>query len=228
MAEDIGPHAALHRATQPHTYLKICSINICELNTPEKRTQLLYSLQKTKAHIALIQEADFRTDSIPKLHNKHFPTVYHASNKDTKSKGVSILIAKHCPIQISEVQRDPQGRFLFLKGTLHHRPITIVNVYAPNTQQVTFFRKTFRQLLTFQSGTLIVGGDFNVALNPSLDTSNGLSSLTYSAHRAIKSQFSANMILGAHCIPKIKTSPFSPRHITSTPDLITSSYPKMT
>lgn len=172
MAEDIRPHTKLHCATQPQVQLKICSINIRGLSTPEKRTQLLYSLQKTKAHITLIQEIHFRMDNIPKLHNKHFPTVYHASNKDAKSKGVSILISKQCPIQISDVHRDPLGRFLFLKGTLHQRPITIVNVYAPNTQPVSFFHKTFQQFLTFQSGALIVGGDFNVALNPSLDTSN--------------------------------------------------------
>lgn len=37
---------------------------------------------------------------------------------------------------------------------------------------------------------LILGGDFNVPLTPLLDTSNGSSSLTYRALRAIKSQLS--------------------------------------
>lgn len=174
--------------------LKLCSINILGLNTPEKRSQLLYSLQQSKAHIALIQETHFRTDNIPKLHNNNFPTAYHASNKDAKSKGVSILVSKHCPLQVTELQRDTQGRFLFLKGSLHHRPITIANIYAPNSQQVTFFWNTLQQLISFQSGTLNVGGDFNIALTPSLDTSNGASSLTYRALRAIKIQLS-NLLL---------------------------------
>lgn len=138
----MGPtHITIDKA-QPYTQLKLSSINIRGLNTTEKRSQLLSSLLKSKAHIALIQETHFRTDTIPKLHDRHFPTVYHASNKDAKSKGVSILISKNCPINITDIQRDPQGRFLFVKGNLHNRPITIANLYAPNTQQVVFFRKT--------------------------------------------------------------------------------------
>lgn len=101
------------------------------LNTPKKRTQLLYTLQKSKAYIALLQEKHFRTDSIPKLHDHHFPTVYHASNEEAKSKGVSILMSKYCPIQITEVLRDAQGRFLFIKGTLHNRPMTIATSMPP-------------------------------------------------------------------------------------------------
>lgn len=168
MAEDVGSHITPPYEAQPPVQLKLCFINMRRLNMPEKRSQLLYFLHQSKAHIAPIQETHFKTDNIPKLHNKHFPTVYHASNNDAKSKGVSILISKQCPLYVSEVQRDPQGRFLFLKGTLHWRPITIVNVYAPNTQQVAFFRQTFQQLLTFQISTLIIGGDFNIAMNPPL------------------------------------------------------------
>lgn len=44
------------------------------------------------------------------------------------------------------------------------------------------------QLTSFQSGTLVVGGDFNVSLTPSLDTSSGSSCLTYRALHAIRSQ----------------------------------------
>lgn len=155
-----------HGKARLQAQLKFCSINIRGLNTPEKHSHLLSSLLKSKTQVALIQETHFRTDCIPKLHNKHFPLVYHASNKDAKFKGVSILMSQHCPIHVTEVQRDPHGRFIFIKGTLHNRPLTIVNLYAPNIQQIAFFRTTLQQLLTFYSGTLIVGRDFNVALNP--------------------------------------------------------------
>lgn len=102
---------------------------------------------------------------------------------------MSILISKNCPLIVTDTQRDPQGRFLFIKGTLNKKQLTIANLYARNTQG-TFFRKTLQQLLHFSSGSLIVGGDFNVTLNPSLDTSNGLSSITYRALHVIKTQFS--------------------------------------
>lgn len=179
-----------HNSVQTPLQVKLCSLNIRGLNTPNKRTQLLYTLQKTKVHIVFLQETHFRSDNIPKLHNNFFPQFYHASKVDSKTKGVSILISKHCPIQILEVQRDTNGRYLFLKGSIHNRPITLANLYAPNKQQVPFFRKTLQLLTSFQNGILIVGGDFNVALSPPQDTSTGTSSITYRALRAIKTQLS--------------------------------------
>lgn len=186
------PHNELHHS-QPHT-LKLLSINIRGLNTPEKRSHLLHSLKQAKIHIALIQETHFRTDSTPKLHNSHFPMTFHATNSEAKSKGVSILFAKHCPFQVTDVQRDPLGRFLFIKGNIHQKTFTIANIYAPNSGQVTFFHSTLQLLSSFYSGTLIVGGDLNVPLTPSVDTSNGTSSLTYRALRSIKQQLS-NLLL---------------------------------
>lgn len=103
-------------------------------------------LQKSKIQIAFIQETHFRSDNIPKLYNHYFPTVYHASTDDSKTKGVAILISKNYPLQVSEVRRDSNGRFLFLKGTLHNRPITLANIYAPNKHQVSFFRDSLHQL----------------------------------------------------------------------------------
>lgn len=96
---------------------------------------------------------------------------------------------KNCPFVVTDVQRDPLGRFLFLKGSLHNKTFTIANLYAPNSRQVPFFRHTLQLLTTFSTGSLIVGGDFNVPLDPSLDTSNGTSSSTNRALRAIKTQF---------------------------------------
>lgn len=114
--------------------------------------------------------------------------MYHASNDTSKTKGVAILISKNCPLKITESKHDLNGRYIFLKGTLHNRPITLANLYAPNKKQVTFFRETLQLLTEFYAGILVVGGDFNVALNPQQDSSTGATSLPYRALRAIKKQ----------------------------------------
>lgn len=144
------------RGTHSLTRLKLYSLNVRGLNSPEKLSRLLYSLWKEKPHIVLIQETHFRSDSVPKLHDRNFPTVFHAPNETAKSKGVSILISRHCPFPFSDVQRDPQGRYIFIKGTLHDLSFMIANVYAPNSQQVPFFRRVLYHLTAFQSGTLAV------------------------------------------------------------------------
>lgn len=176
----------IHGNPPPHSQVKFCSLNMRGLNIPEKRSKLLHTLRQNKVQIAFIQETHFRSDNIPTLSNHHFPTAYHATNEEYKTKGVSILIAKNCPFQVSEVKKDKKGRYIFLKGSLHNKPFTLANLYAPNTKQVPFFRDTLQLLTEFCFGVLIVGGDFNVALSPTQDSSTGTSSLPYRALKAIK------------------------------------------
>lgn len=58
-----------------------------------------------------------------------------------------------------DTMKDAHGRFIFLKGTLFNKPIMLANLYAPNKQQVPFFRNTLQTLTTFQAGVLTVGED---------------------------------------------------------------------
>lgn len=92
-----------------------------------------------------------------------------------KLKG-SILLAKHCPFQIKDTCID-EARYIFVKGLLFGKWVTLANIYAPNTKQVPLFRFTLQKLSSFQEGLLILGGDFNVPLNPLHDTSAGNSTM---------------------------------------------------
>lgn len=136
-------------------------------------------------NIVCIQETHFLTDKTPKLSDKVFPKAFHATNKQSKTKGVFILISKNTPFQITDSLSDQEGRYLFLKGTIKSKPIIIAHVYAPNTKQVAFFRNISNLLSSLSTGILILGGDFNVPLNPLLDTSSGTSTMPYRALKQI-------------------------------------------
>ena len=168
--------------------IKLLSVNAKGLNIPEKRTKFLNEFHKQKANIICIQETHFKSDKIPKFHDMRYPTAFHASNTEGKTKGVSILISNRTPFQVQDTMLDPGGRYIFIKGKLENHPMTIANVYAPNSRQVTFFRKIKDLLTTFASGILVLGGDFNIPLDPLIDTSNGTSSLPYRALKQIKIQ----------------------------------------
>lgn len=60
------------------------------------------------------------------------------------------------------------------------------NVYFPNVAQVTFCRRIVDELKSFATGCLVLRDDFNTALNPLQDTSDGKSSLPYKKLRKIK------------------------------------------
>lgn len=158
------------KALKQQLTLKCVSLNVKGLNLPEKISQVLSALSKHKAHFLLFQETHFRSDAIPKLNNHIYQSVIHSTNPDSKTKGVSILISKHADFQQSDALIDPEGRYLFLKGTYASTPITLVNVYCPNAHQVSFFRKVCDLLVTFQEGIVLLGGDFNTPLNPTVGT----------------------------------------------------------
>lgn len=116
----------------------VISHNVRGLNTPEKQISILRELHKTKPAVVFLQETHFKTGTVPKLQDKHYPHAYHATNSTSKSKGVSILLHKNTDFIVSQQQADTEGRYIFLKGHWAGTPITLANVYIPNTAQVTF------------------------------------------------------------------------------------------
>lgn len=98
------------------------------------------------------------------------------------------MISRHLPLHIDDSLIDAEGRYLYIKGTLWGRPITLANIYSPNKAQVGFFREITQVLAAFQSGILIVRGDFNVTLNPLEDTLTGSSTIPFQALKQIKLQ----------------------------------------
>lgn len=103
--------------------------------------------------------------------------MYHSTNPTTKSKGVSILLFSKAPWKYQDSIKDPAGRYVFLKGLIGDIQVTLATIYTPNDRQDAFLNHTLEKLLEFTEGQLILGGDFNVPLLPSVDTSSGSSSV---------------------------------------------------
>lgn len=95
----------------------VISHNVNSLNIPEKRTKLLRELKKVNPSVIFIQETYFKGQNIPKLTDTLFTKAYHATNPLAKTKGVSILLNKHSPFVLSGQLIDPEGRYIFLKGS---------------------------------------------------------------------------------------------------------------
>lgn len=164
----------------------VISHNTKGLNIPEKRTAILKELRKGRPRFVFLQETHFKTNQVPKLTDSYFTQAFHATNDLAKSKGVSIFISGDASFELTESLIDPEGRFLFLKGKCNGTPITLANLYFPNTVHLSFCQHTLDKLKDFGSGCLIVGGDFNVPLNPLTDTSTGKTYITYKILKRIK------------------------------------------
>lgn len=83
-----------------------------------------------------------------------------------RRKGVAIILAKDLPFTITHTLAYTEGRYLFLKGYLGDKPLTLANIYTPNSGQVTFMHRICQHLSGFGQGLIMLGGDLYVTLIP--------------------------------------------------------------
>ncbi|XP_063818782.1 uncharacterized protein LOC135056932 [Pseudophryne corroboree] len=152
--------------------LKIYSHNVKGLNSPYKRTKLFLSLKQAKGDLVFLQETHFKKSLHPDLKSKAYPLTFHACDATHKKRGVSILIAPHLTFELLDSHADKAGRWLILVGKLNDSLCTLINIYAPNQNQATFFGRISAQLTSLGRGEVIMAGDFNEVLDASLDRSN--------------------------------------------------------
>lgn len=148
----------------------LISHNVNGLNIPEKRAKLLKEVKKALPSIVFLQEKHFKSEHVPKFTDNIYTEMYHSTNPLAKTTGVSILINKNSPFKLHQQLIDPEGRYLLLKGDWAGAPITLANVYFPNTAHIPFCRKITDELKWFAEGCIILGGDFNIPLSPHKDT----------------------------------------------------------
>ncbi len=47
--------------------------------------------------------------------------------------------------------------------------MTLANIYAPNEDNPTFFKNVLNQLISFDCGEIVLGGDYNLILDVEKD-----------------------------------------------------------
>lgn len=128
------------------------------------------TLASVKLHIACLQETHFTTRSTPKFFSSSYPQVYTAS-ASSKSRAVLMALHSFSPFTLLVEIKDPEGSYLILTGDLLDSEITIASYYAPNKNQIPFLSHLQKVIDTHKRGTLLVCGNSNQVLYPSLDKS---------------------------------------------------------
>lgn len=101
-----------------------------------------------------------------------FKNAYYLSYKHGQRRGVITLISNKVTFQLSKQIMDTELRYILVKGYIDHKQVTLLNVYRPPGNDKSFLRKIFDLIAEKTSGVLICGGDWNIQLQPSLDTTN--------------------------------------------------------
>ncbi|KAJ0022356.1 hypothetical protein NQD34_009846 [Periophthalmus magnuspinnatus] len=149
----------------------IVSWNVKGLNHPMKRKKVFSHLKHLRSKIVFLQETHVRTSNLSLLlrwSGQSFHSMFQA-----KARGVSILISQDIPFEPHNVLSDNNGRYIILSGKLYNILVVLVNVYVPNVDDAEFFKRLFSLLPDLNTYHLILGGDLNCWLDPTLDRSSG-------------------------------------------------------
>jgi exonuclease III len=101
------------------------------------------------------------------------------SHGESNSKGVAILFPTilSIDINIKETNSDKKGRILVVSCDIENNPFSLVNDYAPtkdnHKDQIALLNELLQILLSLNNHNLLIGGDFNVCLDPKIDKKGG-------------------------------------------------------
>lgn len=98
------------------------------------------------AQVLFLQETHLTHTSVPKLPTNLFPQGFLSNSPVAKSCGTAIALHKNFPFQPSEHCENPQGIYVFLKGTVKSQKYTFSTFCAPNSHQLTFIDSVLEHL----------------------------------------------------------------------------------
>lgn len=151
---------------------KIFSLNVKGLRNRDKRRKIFYLMHHWKAHIAILQEThSSKQDEM--FWRSEWGGQAFFSHGETNARGVAILISKNFGCEVINKLMDDQGRIMILVLKIQNTIITIAGVYAPNQDDIQFFKKLFELVVSLNNDLKIIVGDFNTVLNVQKDLLGG-------------------------------------------------------
>ena len=89
-------------------------------------------------------------------------------------RGVLTLINNTFEYDIGQVKKDPNGNFLITELTICGKKVIlhVVNIYGPNEDNPQFYSNIQQHVFEIGNENIIFCGDWNLILNPILDSEN--------------------------------------------------------
>lgn len=130
-------------------------------------------MERNAAELIFLQETHIAQDSNTKLYSMNITVWYYGDSLSRRSKGVVIGFGKNFSFVLEERKVDPEGSFLFLRGTLQGMKYTLANVYCLNKYPQKYLIGILNELMEFKQGYVILAGDFNFSMDHKLDSTSG-------------------------------------------------------
>ena len=154
------------------TSIKINSHNCRGIRDKKKRADIFLKAKEEGVNILCLQETHLKLEDLDTIRNE-WNVDYYISGKDRNAGGTLIAIDNSFEQKCHEINTDIDGRYTIIDLELIGvARILLINLYAPNEDDPTFFNNLFDLIETFDTKNLIICGDWNLVMNYELDTFN--------------------------------------------------------
>ena len=151
------------------SYITFCSVNCWGLGDSKKRKDVFNYLRSKRFSVYFLQDTHFVKDKELLIRAEWgFECIFNCNS--SQSRGVAILLNNNFEFKIHSIFRDDNGNLLIVDLTICNQRLTLVNIYGPNTDNPCFYKLILQRLKLLNNTSHILGGDWNLVLNPYIDT----------------------------------------------------------
>ena len=96
----------------------------------------------------------------------------YLSGLTSNQRGVMVLINNNFDQEVTKVIRDTNGNFIILEIIVQKQKITLANIYGPNEDKPQFYNNLKQKIDELGNDNVIICGDWNLVIDPNVDTEN--------------------------------------------------------
>ncbi len=98
--------------------------------------------------------------------------LFTAPVKNSRKRGVAIMVSNSLNFDLIKKEGDKEGRYILVKWKIDNVLVTFAYIYVPPENHKKKLYLAFDKIVTFSEGIFVCAGDWNTALNYSLDTTS--------------------------------------------------------
>ena len=153
--------------------LNIGSLNVRGLGNNLKRKAIFKYFRDHQLDVILIQEAHCTRKTIKLWECEWGASKWIASSGCSNARGCAILL-NNKQVKVVKTFTDHEGRYVIANIEIDEAKYTICNVYAPNEDSPNFFKGMIKVIEKHATENIVIGGDFNLTMNPAVDRADGV------------------------------------------------------
>ena len=129
-------------------------------------------LRDNKFNIIFLQETHVTNETADFWQNEWGYTAIFSGN-NSQSAGIGILFQTNFPFKLISHKEIIVGRLQTALVEINDQQYNLFNIYGPNDDDVLFFNRLNDEINQIHGENIIIGGDFNVALDIKIDKDGG-------------------------------------------------------